>query len=109
MAALQAFANAYGKLDAGEVVKVAPFLASSAQRIAADFKQFRSYSITMSIVQISFSPDGTSATVRCKITREIETFARGTQRPPAQGADMRLQRTSGRWVIAGIDYLGSDR
>jgi serine/threonine protein kinase len=110
VAALQAFANAYGRLNAADVVRVAPFLGSSGQRqLAADFKQLRSYSITIGVTETRFSSDGTSATVRCRITREIETIASGKPRPIVQNADVRLQRTPAGWVITGIDYIGGGR
>jgi serine/threonine-protein kinase len=106
-ATLQAYAAAFSRLDADEVVRVAPYLAgASAQRLAASFRDLKSYTMLIGSGELGFSEDGNSAQFRGTITREVVTKTAGAQPRRSDRATITLQKRDGRWVITAVQNSG---
>jgi serine/threonine-protein kinase len=103
---LQAYANAYGRLSADEVVKVAPYLAGEQANLANSFRNLRSYSMKIEGPQPVISEDGMSASVRCTITRDSVTRTSGATPTRTGPATVTLRKRDGRWVITNIQTSG---
>jgi tetratricopeptide (TPR) repeat protein len=106
-ATLQAYAAAFSRLDADEVVRVAPYLAGApAQRLAASFRDLKSYAMQIGSGELGFSEDGNNALFRGTITREVVTKTAGAQPRRSDRVTIALQKRDGRWVITAVQNSG---
>jgi tetratricopeptide (TPR) repeat protein len=104
---LQAYAGAHARLDAGEVVRLAPYLAGpSARQLANAFRDLKTFSMQIASGEPAISGDGTSASVRCTITRSMVTKNTGAIPSRTDTTDVSLQKKDGRWVITNVQNVG---
>jgi hypothetical protein len=107
---LQAYAGAHARLDAAEVVRIAPYLAGpSARKLADAFKDLKTFSMEIASAEPAISDDGVNASVRCTITRSMVTKNTGVVPSRTDTANVSLQKKDGRWVITNVQNVGGGR
>jgi hypothetical protein len=95
---LARYVAAYNALDSTAVAQLVP--SQSANQLAQQFAQVRSYNLTLVGTRIEL--DGDSATVTC--VRQIDQIAKRANQPNHQavGTTFKLRRSGGSWVIENV-------
>ena len=104
---LQAYANAHARLDAREVVRVAPYLAGAPARdLASTFRTLTSLSMRIQRAEPAISADGLHASAQCTINRDVVSKVTGLESRRTEAATFTFEKQDGRWVITNVQGPG---